>query len=304
MASPLRKTVQRRPVTARALAVITLSLLLASGSAAFAQALQSDKPVASVNGKTITEADLRFAEEEIGSDLGSLPNEVRKRALVEYMIEHQLLAEAAALEKLDGGPDMDRRMLYLKRKALRDAYFETIVKGSIKEADAKKLYDTQIAGFKGEDEVRARHILVDSEALAKELAGKIAHGDDKTFAELARAHSKDPGTKAEGGDLGYFGRGQMVPQFEDAAFKLKKGDVSQPVQSQFGWHLIRVDDRREKRPPEFQVVKDRIIGSMVQQKAQTVVGALRSKAKIDYLDPDLKSQIEGEKAAGGAPKPQ
>jgi peptidyl-prolyl cis-trans isomerase C len=289
----------------RLIAVLWPAVVLAAAGLSSLPVAAQEKPVATVNGKTITEADLKYADEEIGSDLGSLPPQVRRRALIEYLIEHQLLAEAATLEKLDSGAEIDRRMLYMKRKALRDAYFETSVKGSVKEADAKKLYDSQVANMGGGgEEVKARHILVESEALAKELAAKIAHGDDKTFIELAKQHSKDPGTKAEGGDLGYFGRGQMVPQFEEAAFKLKKGDVSQPVQSQFGWHLIRVDDRREKKPPEFQVVKDRILGSMIHQKAQGIVADLRGRAKIDYLDAEVKKQIDDERAAGGKPKPQ
>lgn len=262
---------------------------------------QQGNVVARVNGKSITDADMKLAEIEIGSDLGNLPEATRRRVLVEYLIENQLFAEAAEGAKLGSGPSFDERMQYWRRKALRDSYFDTTIRDSVGEAEAKKVYDQQISGVKAEEEVRARHILVETELLAKELFEKIGHGGD--FARLAKEHSKDPGTKDEGGDLGYFGRGQMVPQFEEAAFKLGKGDVSLPVQSQFGWHLIKLEDRRERRPPPFDAVKERILASLIHRKAQEVVGQLRGKARIEYVDADIKRQVE-DQARGAAPKKQ
>ena len=99
--------------------------------------------------------------------------------------------------------------------------------------------------MKPEEEVRARHILVESKDKARELFEKIAHGAD--FAQLAKEHSKDPASKDQGGELGFFARGQMVPQFEEAAFKLKRGEVSEPFETQFGWHIVKVDERRQRR---------------------------------------------------------
>ena len=133
-------------------------------------------------------------------------------------------------------------MQYWRRRSLRDLYFDKTVKDSVSDAEAKKFYDAQVGGAEVEDEVRARHILVDSKEKARELFEKVAYGTD--FAELAKQNSKDPGSKDQGGDLGYFSRGQMVPQFEEAAFKLQKGEVSQPFETQFGWHILKVDDRR------------------------------------------------------------
>src|SRR5690606_1622783 len=122
------------------------------------------------------------------------------------------------------------------------------------------------------------------------------HGAD--FAAMAKEFSKDPGTKDDGGSLGYFSRGQMVPQFEEAAFKLEKGDVSDPIQTQFGWHLIQVEDRRERQPPSFDAIKDRLIASMMHRKAQQIAAELRSKAAIEYVDAEIKQQVEREKASG------
>lgn len=275
--------------------------LVATLSIAVPATLAQDKVVARVNGKTITESDMKLADVEIGSDLGNLPEATRRRVLVEYLIENQLFAEAAEGAKLGSGPTFDERMAYWRRKALRDSYFDTTIRGSVSDGEAKKLYDAQVSGVKAEEEVRARHILVETEAQAKEIFEKIGHGGD--FAKLAKEFSKDPGTRDEGGDLGYFARGQMVPQFEDAAFKLKKGDVSLPVQSQFGWHLIRLDDRRERSAPPFDSVKERILASLIHRKAQEVVGQLRGKAKIEYVDTDIKQQVD-DQAKGAAPKKQ
>ena len=173
------------------------------------------------------------------------------------------------------------------------------------EADARKLYDAQIAAAKPQEEVRARHILVETEAKAKEIFEKIVHGED--FVRMAKEHSKDPGSKEDGGDLGYFARGQMVPVFEDTAFKLKKGDLSQPVQSQFGWHIIKLEDRRQRGAPPFETIKERIIASLIHRRAQEVGATLREKAKLEFIDPVLRAEIEKENqikpVAPGSPAP-
>ncbi len=262
--------------------------------AAAAPALAQGGVVAKVNGKTITEADLKLADAEIGGDLGSLPESTKRRVLVEYLIEHSLFAEAAESQKLAQGAAYDERMQYWRRRALRDTFFDVKVRDSVTDAEAKKFYDAQVAQMKPQEEVRARHILVESKDKAVEIFEKIAHGAE--FAAMAKEFSKDPGTKDEGGDLGFFTRGQMVPQFEEAAFKLKAGDVSQPVETQFGWHLIRVDERRDRKPPAFEDVKDRIVMSMVHRKAQEIATDLRTKATVEYVDPEIKKQVDAENA--------
>lgn len=287
-------------IALRTLAGLSLALTIAfMGFGAPPSQAQQEKVVAKVNGRDITEADVRFAEAEIGNDLGSIPPEQRRRVLVEYLIENALFAEAGEGEKLGAGAAFDERMKYWQRRALRDAYFDRLVKGAVSEADARKLYDAQVSAAKPQEEVRARHILVDSEAKAKEISAKLGSGGD--FAQLAKEFSKDPGSKDEGGDLGYFSLGQMVPQFEEAAFKLKKGDVSEPVQSQFGWHIIKLEDRRQRGAPEFDTIKDRIVASLVHRKAQEVAQSLRDKAKLEYVDPTLKAAVEGENQIRPAP---
>ena len=264
-------------------------------------AVAQEKPVATVNGKTVTEADVKLAEADIGSELQQVPEAARRRILIEYVIENQVFADAAEAAKLASGPVYDSRMQYWRRRALRDLYFETTIRAAVKDEDAKQFYDDQIKAIKPEEEVKARHILVEDEAKAKEIVDKLAKGGD--FAALAKEFSKDPGSKDNGGDLGYFGRGQMVPEFETAAFALEKGKLSVPVKSNFGYHIIMLDDKRMRQPPPFDGVKERIVNSLLQKKAQTVGTELRSAAKVEYLDPEIKKAVDAEKAAASAPKP-
>jgi peptidyl-prolyl cis-trans isomerase C len=258
-----------------------------------------ERVIAKVNGKTITDTDMKLAEAEIGSDLGSLPDATRRRVLIEFLIENQLFADAAEGQRLGAGQSFDERMQYWRRRALRDAYFDKSVRQTISDADAKKFYENQVGSLKSDEEVRARHILVVGKDKAREVYEKLAHGSD--FAQLAREYSKDPGSKDQGGDLGFFGRGQMVPQFEEAAFRLKKGEVSEPFESQFGWHIVRLDDRRQRSAPAFEAVKERVVASMIHKKAQQVAADLRGKAQIEYIDPELRRSLESERP-GARPK--
>ena len=258
-----------------------------------------ERVIAKVNGKTITDTDMKLAEAEIGSDLGSLPEATKRRVLIEFLIETQLFADAAEGQKLVVGNGFEEPMQYWRRRALRDAYFDKSVRESISDAEARKFYENQVGAQKSDQEVRARHILVESKDKAREVYEKLAHGSD--FARLAKEYSKDPGSKDQGGDLGFFGRGQMVPQFEEAVFRLKKGEVSEPFESQFGWHIVRLDDRRQRSAPTFEAVKGQVVASMIHKRAQQVAADLRGKAQIEYIDPELKRALESART-GARPK--
>jgi peptidyl-prolyl cis-trans isomerase C len=236
--------------------------------------------VAIVNGHEITETDVALAESEIGDQLTRYPPQVRRRVLIEFLIENQLFAQAAASANLRKSPTFKSKMGYWDRRMLRDAYFEEHVRKNISDADVKKFYDERVKNIKTGMEIKASHILVKTEDQAKEIYEKIAHGAD--FAEMAGKHSEDPGSKTRGGSLGYFGKGQMVPAFETAAFQLEVGEVSLPVKSRFGWHLIKVEDRRERKPPALEAVKDQIITALVRQKANELGKQLRQGANISY----------------------
>lgn len=285
---------------AAAPAMYAAALLLTQPAPATAQ--EAGKAVATVNGIAITESDLKLAEDEIGRDLGNLPDPTKRRVLVEFLIENNLFAKAAESAKLSEGAAFEERMKYWRNRALRDAYFDKEINSSVSDQAAKTYYDDQVKGLKPKEEVEARHILVDTEEKAKELKKKIDEGAD--FAALAKENSNDPGTKDEGGKLGYFSTGQMVPAFEQAAFALKKGEVSAPVKSQFGWHLIKLEDRRQKPPPTFDEVKDRILASMIHQRAQAVAAKLREDAKIEYIDEAIKKEVEEQSSQQDAQRRQ
>ncbi|MFA5899980.1 MAG: peptidylprolyl isomerase [Hyphomicrobium sp.] len=273
--------------------IILAAAAIAPLKGVVAQDAAGDKVVATVDGKPITEADLKLADTEVGAELGQLPPEVKRRALVEYLVDNLLFANAAEAAKLGETAEFKKYMAYLRERALREQYFEKTLKGTISEDEAKKIYNARIAQLKPETEFAARHILVDSEAKAKELRAKIVAGED--FAKLATENSSDPVSKKDGGFLGYFGMGQMVPEFEAAVAKMQKGELSEPVKTAYGWHIIKLEDRRTKAPPNFDQVKETIMNSLAVRKAQEASAAMREKAKVEYVDADLKKQVEEQK---------
>lgn len=247
-----------------------------------------DSVVARVDGQPILESDVTLADEEIGAQLQNYPPAVRRKVLIEFLIENQLFAKAAGADKVADSAAFKQRMAYWNRRMLRDTYFEEMIQKSITDEEVKKFYDEKVASAASGEEIKASHILVPTEEKAKEIFELLGRGGD--FAELAKQFSKDPGSKNSGGSLGYFTKGRMVPAFETAAFQLKVGEVSLPVKSKFGWHIIRVDDRRQVKPPPFEAVKDRIVAALVRNKARQLGIELRKKAKIEYTGepPKLK----------------
>ena len=213
--------------------------------------------------------------------------------LLQYVIENELMAGAGQTDNLDKSDTFPSRVKYHERRALRDAFFDNKISGAVTEADAKKIFDEQIVEVKPQQEVHARHILVATEAEAKEVAERLKKGED--FAVIAKEKSKDTG--AEGGDLGFFTRGQMLKPFEDAAFALDVGQISEPVQTQFGWHIIKVEEKRDQALPTFDQVKAAIVAQLIQAKAQEVVTGLRDTAKIEVVDPELKKAMDAAAAA-------
>mgnify|MGYP001820250134 FL=1 len=272
-------------------------LLLAASMSFVPLAHAADPVVARVNGFEIKQSDLDFAASEVGPRLGTVRPEDRKRVLMQFMIENELFAGAGEQEKLDESDTFDKRAAYYRRRALRDAFFDKNVRGAVDDAEAKKVFEENISKVKPEQEISARHILVDTEDEAKEVKAQLEGGSD--FAKLAAEKSKDK--NAEGGSLGFFSRGQMLKPFEDAAFALDVGKLSEPVKTSFGWHIIEVQEKRDQKLPSFDDVKDPIISQLVVRKAQSVVGDLRSKAKIEILDPEIKRSMDDAAMRGEAP---
>jgi peptidyl-prolyl cis-trans isomerase C len=295
MRNLMRTSVKQILSAALFAAVTTLGAWTAS-AASVAPAADPNTPVAKVNDQEITNGELRFAEAEIGSELAGVPTESRRRVLVEYLIEAHLMAQAAEKAQLGTSTDFESRMKYYRMRALRDAFFENKVRDDVGTDQAKAIYDEKVKAIPVQQEVRARHILVKTKDEAEKISKEIAGGAD--FAEAAKKYSQDSGGE-NGGDLGYFGRGQMVKPFEEAAFALEKGKVSAPVQSEFGWHIIKIEDKRDRQPPAFEDVKDQITASLVQAKLQSTVQQMREGAKIEILDPDVKKAIDAEADQNG-----
>jgi peptidyl-prolyl cis-trans isomerase C len=255
-----------------------------------------DAVVATVNGVDIKQSDLDFAAAEVGAQLANYPPDDRRRMLLQFVIENELMAEAATKDGLDSGQAYEDRLKYHRRRTLRDAYYDKSVRLAVSEDDAKKLYDQKVAGMKPEEEIHARHILVSTEAEAKEIKERLEKGED--FATVAKEKSKDP--SAEGGDLGFFTRGQMLKPFEDAAFALDVGKISDPVQTQFGWHIIKVEEKRTRPLPTFDQVKDTIMSQLAAQKAKDTIKGLHDAAKIDIVDPEIKKSMQDAAVRGDA----
>ena len=272
-------------------------LLLAASMFVVPPVLAADPVVARVNGVDIKQSDLDFAASEVGPRLGTVRPDDRKRVLLQFMIENELMAGAGEQDKLHETDSFEKRAAYHRRRALRDAYFDKNVTGGVEEADAQKVFEENIAKVKPEQEIKARHILVESEDEAKDIKAELEGGAD--FAELATEKSKDK--NAVGGNLGYFTRGQMLKPFEDAAFALDVGQISDPVKTSFGWHVIEVQEKRDQKLPTFDDVKDPIIGQLVVRKAQSVLNDLRSSAEIEILDPELKRSMDDAVMRGEAP---
>lgn len=251
---------------------------------------QADPVVAKVNGVDVKESDLKAAEEDIGSQLPPMAPEAKKDYLITYVADMILVSKAAEAKKLGDTDDFKKKLAMARTKLLMEALLQNEAKAAVTDDAMKKVYADAIKDVGNEQEVSARHILVESEDEAKAISADLKKGGD--FAAIAKDKSKDPGSKDTGGDLGFFSKDQMVPEFAEAAFKLDRGQVSEPVKSQFGWHVIRVDDKRTKQPPSFEQVKDQI-ENFVQRKAQAdLIQKLRADAKIEKI---------GEKPAEPAP---
>jgi peptidyl-prolyl cis-trans isomerase C len=267
------------------------ALLLATAAGA-----AEDPVVARVNGAEIHASELAIAEQDVGSNL-PMTGAARRDYLTKYLSDMRLVAQAAEARNMQDSADFKRRLAYSRDKILMEMLLEQEGKASISEAALHQVYDEAVKQMAGEQEVRAQHILVDSEAEAKAILAELKNGAD--FAELAKQKSKDPGA-ANGGDLGYFTKDQMVPEFAQAAFALPVGGLSEPVKTQFGWHIIKVADKRAKSIPEFDKVRDQLENFLTRRNQADLIAKLRSQANVEMPS----SEPEPTLTAPGAPKPK
>ncbi|MBF9232742.1 peptidylprolyl isomerase [Microvirga alba] len=259
---------------------------------AAATAVNPDKVIARVNGTNITEADLAVATADPALQLPNVPEAQKRDMLIGYLIDLKLGAKAAEAAKVGDTPDFARKLAYTRDKTLLDQYLDQEAKKAVTPEAARKLYDETAKSVPAEQEVRARHILVESEEEAKKAAARVKGGED--FAKVAAELSKDPGSKTDGGDLGFFTKDRMVEPFAEAAFKLEPGQISDPVKSQFGWHVIKVEEKRSKPVPSFEEMKDQVDTYLERKAQQDLIGGLRQSAKIERLD-DKGNLVEQKK---------
>ncbi|MDI6025740.1 peptidylprolyl isomerase [Corticibacterium sp. UT-5YL-CI-8] len=267
-------------------------------AAAAAPAVAADpaKVIAVVDGQNITEADLSMAESDLSQQFARLAPEQRRAAALSSLIEIKLMAAKAKSEGLDKDEDFQRRMAFLNERALHGEFVEKDVAGKITDEQIRARYDKEMADTPPANEVHARHILVKTKEEADAIVKKLDAGED--FQKLANENTTDPSGKTSGGDLGYFGQGQMVPEFETAAFALDVGAYTkEPVQSQFGWHIIKVEDKRTQQPPAFDTVKDQIRSLLIRDTYFEQVKAIREAAKVEVQDEELKKALDAIEAA-------
>src|SRR6201747_2295353 len=270
---------------------------------------QDANPVlAKVNGAEIRQSDVALAEEELGPSLAQMDPAAKKENVLAFLIDMKIVAKAAEAKKIEAREDFKARLAFTRSRLLMDSLLATEGKAATTDDAMKKVYEDASKQITGEQEVHARHILVETEDEAKAIAEELKKGAD--FAELAKKKSKDPGA-SDGGDLGFFTKEQMVPEFSAVAFTLEPGKVSDPVKSQFGWHIIKVEEKRNRKAPDFEQVRAQI-ETYVTRKAQAeYVGKLREPAKIERMDkpaetaakPDAAKPADPAKPADATAKP-
>ncbi|MBI3701197.1 MAG: peptidylprolyl isomerase [Afipia sp.] len=272
--------------TTRLVTSVAATCLVAAftlGQPAFAQdkAPDPNTVIAKVNGSEIKQSDLTIAEEELGPSLAQMDPATRRENLIAFLIDMKIVGKAAEDKKIGDGADFKAKLAFARNRLLMDSLLGQEGKAALTDDAMKKVYDDAIKQTAGEKEVHARHILLPTEEEAKAVKAELDKGAD--FAELAKKKSKDPGA-ADGGDLGFFTKEQMVPEFSAVAFALEPGKISDPVKSQFGWHIIKVEEKRDRKPPPFDQVKAQVSQFVVRKAQADYVTKLRSAAKIERLD--------------------
>jgi peptidyl-prolyl cis-trans isomerase C len=267
--------------------------------------------VAKVNGTEIHQSDLAVAEEEAGQ-LPPMSPDAKQDYLVQFMADMILVSKAADDKRLGDNVDFKRKLDFARKKLLMEALLAQTGKAALTDAAMHQVYDEAVKQLGNEEEVHARHILIraapgddkaskEAEDKIKAIIVRLNKGED--FAKVASEVTEDPSGKANGGDLGYFAKDQMVPEFSEVAFKLDKGKISGPVKTQFGWHVIKVEDKRAKAPPTFDEVKGQLEQYVTRKAQADLVTSLRASAKIERLDKPATPATPAAPTAPAAPAP-
>ena len=296
--APVAERPRRTAVsTVAALALLVLPIVTGCGqqqsSSSSSAGAASDPVVARVDGTDIRESDLAMAEDDLGTEIQQLPPDHRREQLISYVADVMLAAQAAEARNLQKTDDFKQREAFFRRKLLMGLMLQDHARSLVTEEALRKVYDEQIKPMGAAEEIRARHILfradpkdekaqAEAQARAQAALERLKKGED--FATVASELTEDPSGKENGGDLDYFTKDQMVPEFANVAFQMYPGQMSNPVRTQFGWHIIKLEDRRNRPVPEFEKVRPQIETFLVRRGQTELIGQLREKAKIERLD--------------------
>lgn len=263
-----------------------------------AQAAQplKDPVVATVNGQPIRLSELEIAQQSLPQQYRNMPLQAVFPALLERIIDSKLVVQEGKKNKITDDPAFKRRMAFVEEQVLQDFWIQREIARLVTPEKLQKRYEERLKQMPAEEEVRARHILVSTEDEAKALIAELKKG--AAFDKLAKEKSTDKASGAEGGELGWFKKGDMVKEFADAAFGLKKGELTEtPVKTQFGYHIINVEDRRQAPPPAFEEMQDQLRDEMAREVVSGQIDQLRSGAKIE------KFAMDGSKSDAAPAKP-
>ncbi len=256
-----------------------LIVIAALSTLTFTPAAFAAEAAATVNGKAIKQSWVDFITKDAQAR-GQKPSDGMKNAIINELVGSELAYQEAQKQGLDKDPDFKTSSELANRKMLVNVFLQEFMKKNpVSEAETKAAYEDYKKEL-GDKEYSARHILVKSEAEAKDVMAQLKKGDD--FAKVAKEKSLDPGSKEKGGDLGWFSPAGMVKPFSDAVTGLKKGETtSAPVQTQFGWHIIKLVDTRAAQVPSYDKVKEGLERTLQQRKLEKMMIGLKEKAKID-----------------------
>lgn len=267
----------------RRFAPAAAGLMFAVGlSAAPAAAQNADDVAAKVGDHTITVGEVEQAFRGLGPRYQQQGFGQLYPLLLERMIQQRILMQEGRAEGLADDPEVEARIEELRDQVIHDVYLSRLVEQEVGEERLKAEYDKFIENNPPKEEVKARHILVDTEDQAKQIIQQVTDGEP--FAELAKKHSTGPSGE-RGGELGWFGRGQMVEAFEKVAFKLKPNQfTADPVKTRFGWHVIMVDDKRTSQPPSFEDIRPQLLDRVGQEVAMQIAIERTKQADVERFD--------------------
>jgi len=271
----------------------------AMAQAPAASAAQPDPVVARVNGGEIHRSEVLAARQMLPAQVQQIPFEQVYPQLLDNLVTNMLAAQAGRKQKLADDPEVKKRLQWAQDQIIEEVYLSRYIRTSITDDKIKTRYDQFLKEQKPQDQVNAKHILVKTEDEAKAVIADLQKGGD--FAAIAKEKSNDPGTKATGGDLGWFTKEEMVPEFADAAFKLQKGQYTEtPVKTQFGYHVIMLVDRRTAPPPTMEEARPQVAALLQRELLDQKVKELHTGAKIETFNLDGSKPTA---APPAAPKP-